>query len=262
MKPSHSTGRNVIAILAIPIVMLFLIVITPFSFGIASPFDLCGMIDAGSRATSLSFVCRGVFYEYAIPTGSWQSKLPLLGKVDGCSPNSCLEPLALNFHFDDQPLDSFTLAYDYAPNTAERHMSQVLAKLHGQCGLPEEAGRTIYSNQKLKRPELRRVGKIKGRNGAAYWDAWATRDKSEFGHSTYMVTVYTKDGIKDNVDDFASSKLGIPKTTKPASPDEILKRRSLECRSASAAASSSPPPTTTKGTGPFVAVFDKKKPPH
>ena len=38
----------------------------------------------------------------------------------------------------------------------------------------------------------------------------------------YMVTVYTKDGIKDNVDDFASSKLGIPKTTKPASPDEIL----------------------------------------
>ena len=52
MKPSHSTGRNVIAILAIPIVMLFLIVITPFSFGIASPFDLCGMIDAGSRAMS------------------------------------------------------------------------------------------------------------------------------------------------------------------------------------------------------------------
>lgn len=30
MKPPHSTGRNVIAILAIPIVMLFLIVITPF----------------------------------------------------------------------------------------------------------------------------------------------------------------------------------------------------------------------------------------
>ena len=49
-----------------------------------------------------------------------------------------------------------------------------------------------------------------------------TRDKGEFGHSTYMVTVYTKDGIKDNVDDFASSKLGITKTTKPASPDEIL----------------------------------------
>lgn len=67
MKPPHSTGRNVIAILAIPIVMLFLIVATPFSLGIASPFDLCGMIDAGSRATSLSFVCRGVFYEYAIP---------------------------------------------------------------------------------------------------------------------------------------------------------------------------------------------------
>ena len=80
----------------------------------------------------------------------------------------------------------------------------------------------LYSNQKLKRTELRRVGKIKGRNGAAYWDAWATRDKGEFGHSTYMVTVYTKDGIKDNVDDFASSKLGIPKTTKPANPDEIL----------------------------------------
>ena len=31
MKPSHSTGRNVITIFAIPIVMLFLIVITPFS---------------------------------------------------------------------------------------------------------------------------------------------------------------------------------------------------------------------------------------
>lgn len=67
MKPSHSTGRNVIAILAIPIVMLFLIVITPFSFGIASPFDLCGMIDAGSRATSLSFVCRGVFSNMQFP---------------------------------------------------------------------------------------------------------------------------------------------------------------------------------------------------
>lgn len=37
-----------------------------------------------------------------------------------------------------------------------------------------------------------------------------------------MVTVYTKDGIKDDVDDFTSSKLGIPKTTKPANPDEIL----------------------------------------
>ena len=73
MKPSHSTGRNVIAILAVPIVMLFLIVITPFSLGIASPFDLCGMVDAGSRATSLSFICRGVFYEDSIPTGFWQS---------------------------------------------------------------------------------------------------------------------------------------------------------------------------------------------
>ena len=212
MKPSHSTGRNVIAILAIPIVMLFLIVVTPFSFGIASPFDLCGMIDAGSRATSLSFVCRGVFYEDAIPTGFWQSKLPLLGQIDGCSP----------YLIDDQPLDSITLAYDYAPNTDERHMNQVLDKMLGQCGLTEEAGRTIYSYQELKRTELRRVGKIEGRSGAAYWQAWATRDKSEFGHSTYMVTVYTKDGIRDNVDDFASSKLGIPKTTKPVSQDEIL----------------------------------------
>ena len=31
MKPSHSTGRNVIAILAIPIAMFFFIVVTPFS---------------------------------------------------------------------------------------------------------------------------------------------------------------------------------------------------------------------------------------
>lgn len=222
MEPSHSTGRNVIAILAIPIVMLFLIVITPFSFGIASPFDLCGMIDAGSRATSLSFVCRGVFYEYAIPTGSWQSKLPLLGKVDGCSPHFCLEPQALNYLIDDQPLDSITLAYDYAPNTDERHMNQVLDKLLGQCGLTGEAGRTINNDPKLMQTELRRIGEIRGRGGAAYWQAWAIRNKSEFGHSTYMVTVYTRDGIKDNVDNFASSKLGIPKTTKPASPDEIL----------------------------------------
>ena len=88
--------------------------------------------------------------------------------------------------------------------------------------LTAEAGRTIYSNQKLKRTELRRVRKNQRAKRAAYWDAWATRDKGEFGHSTYMVTVYTKDGIKDNVDDFASSKLGIPKTIKPASPDEIL----------------------------------------
>ena len=222
MKPSHSTGRNVIAILAIPIVMLFLIVITPFSFGIASPFDLCGMVDAGSRATSLSFICRGVFYEDRIPTGLWQSKLPLLGQVDGYSPYFCLDPQAMNYLIDDQPLDSITLAYDYAPNTDERHMNQVLDKLLGQCGLTEEAGRTIYSDRKLKRTELRRIGKIQGRSGAAYWQAWATRDKSEFGHSTYTVTVYTKDGIKDDVDDFASSKLGIPKTTKPANPDEIL----------------------------------------
>ena len=218
MKPSHSTGRNVIAILAIPIAMFFFIVVTPFSLGIASPFDLCGMVDAGSRATSLSFICRGVFYEDRIPTGLWQSKLPLLGQVDGCSPYFCLDPQALNYLIDDQPLDSITLA----PNTDERHMNQVLDKLLGQCGLTAEAGRTIYSNRKLKRTELRRVGKIQGRSGAAYWQAWATRDKSEFGHSTYTVTVYTKDGIKDNVDDFASSKLGIPKTTKPASPDEIL----------------------------------------
>ena len=222
MKSSYSTARNVIAILAIPIVMLFLIVVTPFSLGIASPFDLCGMVDAGSRATSLSFICRGVFYEDGIPTGSWQSKLPLLGQIDGRSPHFGLEPQAMNYLIDDQPLASITLAYDYAPNTDERHMNQVLDKLLEQCGLTDEAGRAIDSDQKLKRTELRRVGKIKGRNGAVYWDAWATRDKGEFGHSTYMVTVYTKDGIKDNVDDFASSKLGIPKTTKPPSPDEIL----------------------------------------
>lgn len=222
MKPPHSTGRNVIAILAVPIMMLFLIAITPFSLGIASPFDLCGMVEAGSRATSLSFICRGVFYEDAIPTGIWRSKLPLLGQIDGQSPYFCFEPQTMNYLIDDQPLSSVSLAYDYMPNADERHMNQVLDKMLGQCGLTEEVGRTIYSNQKLKRTELRRVGKIKGRNGAAHWDAWATRDKGEFGHSTYMVTVYTKDGIKDNVDDFASSKLGIPKTTKPASPDETL----------------------------------------
>lgn len=101
-------------------------------------------------------------------------------------------------------------------------MNQVLDKLIERCGLTEEAGRSIDNDQKLKRTELRRIGIIKGRSRATYWQAWATRDKSEFGYSTYMVTVYTKDGIKDNVDDFASSKLGIPKTTKPASPDEIL----------------------------------------
>lgn len=222
MKPPHSTGRNVIAILAVPIVMLFLIVITPFSLGIASPFDLCGMVDAGSRATSLSFICRGVFYEDGIPTGIWRSKLPLLGQIDGRSPYFYLEPQAMNYLIDDQPLNSITLAYDYAPNTDERHMNQVLDKLLGQCGLIDETGRTINNDPKLMRTELRRVGKIKGRSMAAYWQAWAIRDKSEFGHSTYMVTVYTRDGIKDNVGDFASSKLGIPKTTKPASPDEIL----------------------------------------
>lgn len=222
MKPSHSAGRNVIAILAIPIVMLFLIVVTPFSFGIASPFDLCGMIDAGSRATSLSFVCRGVFYEDAIPTGSWQSKLPLLGQIDGCSPYFILEPQSMNYLIDDQSLACATLACDYAPNASEQHMNQVLDKLLEQCGLTEEAGRTINNDQKLKRTELRRIGIINGQGGAAYWQAWAIRDKSEFGHSTYMVTVYTKDGIKENVDDFASSKLGIPKTTKPARLDEIL----------------------------------------
>ncbi len=222
MKPPHSTGRNVIAILAIPIVMLFLIVITPFSLGITSPFDLCGMVDAGSRATSLSFYLSRRVLRRWNSHRKLAAKLPLLGQIDGCSPYFCLGPQTLNYLIDDQPLDFITLAYDYAPNTDERHMNQVLDKMLGQCGLTEEAGRTIYSNQKLKRTELRRVGKIKGRNGAAYWDAWATRDKGEFGHSTYMVTVYTKDGIKDNVDDFASSKLGIPKTTKPASPDEIL----------------------------------------
>lgn len=222
MKPPHSTGRNVIAIFAIPIAMFFFIVVTPFSLGIASPFDLCGMVDAGSRATSLSFICRGVFYEYRIPTGIWQSKLPLLGQIDGRSPYFYLEPQAMNYLIDDQPLNSITLAYDYAPNTDERHMNQVLDKLLGQCGLIDETGRTINNDPKLMRTELRRVGKIKGRSMAAYWQAWAIRDKSEFGHSTYMVTVYTRDGIKDNVDDFASSKLGIPKTTKPANPDEIL----------------------------------------
>ena len=222
MKPPHSTGRNVIAILAIPIVMLFLIVATPFSLGIASPFDLCGMVDAGSRAASLSFICRGVFYEDGIPTGIWRSKLPLLGQIDGRSPYFCLEPQAMNYLIDDQPLDSITLAYDYAPNTDERHMNQVLDKLLGQCGLTDEAGRTINNEPKLMQTELRRIREIRGRGGAAYWQAWAIRNKSEFGHSTYMVTVYTRDGIKDNVDDFASSKLGIPKTTKPANPDEIL----------------------------------------
>ena len=222
MKPPHSTGRNVIAILAVPIVMLFLIVITPFSLGIASPFDLRGMVDAGSRATSLSFICRGVFYEDGIPTGIWRSKLPLLGQIDGRSPYFYLEPQAMNYLIDDQPLDSITLAYDYAPNTDERHMNQVLDKLLGQCGLTDEAGRTINNDPKLMQTELRRIGEIRGRGRAAYWQAWAMRNKSEFGHSTYTVTVYTKDGIKDNVDDFASSKLGIPKTAKPASPDEIL----------------------------------------
>ena len=222
MKPPHSTGRNVIAILAVPIMMLFLIAITPFSLGIASPFDLCGMVDAGSRATSLSFICRCVFYEDGIPTGIWRSKLPLLGQIDGQSPYFCLEPQTMNYLIDDQPLSSVTLVYDYMPNADERHMNQVLNKLLVQCGLTEEAGRTIDSDQQLKRTELRRVGKIKGRSGAAYWQAWAIRDKSEFGHSTYTVTVYTKDGIGDNIDDFASSKLGIPKTTKPANPDEIL----------------------------------------
>ena len=167
MKPSHSTGRNVIAILAIPIVMLFLIVATPFSLGIASPFDLCGMVDAGSRATSLSFICRGVFYEDGIPTGIWRSMLPLLGTIDGCFPHFSLEPQTMNYLIDDQPLDSITLAYDYAPNTDERHMNQVLDKLLEQCGLTDEVGRTVDSDQKLKRTELRRIGKIRERGGAA-----------------------------------------------------------------------------------------------
>ena len=222
MKPSRSTGRKAIAILTVPILMLVLIVVAPFSLGIASPFDLCGMVDAGSRATSLSFICRGVFYEEAIPTGSWQSKLRLLGQIDGCSPYFSLEPPAANCLLYDQSLASITLAYDYAPNASEHHMNQVLDKLLEQCGLTEEVGRFIDNDQKLKRTELHRIGKIEGRGRAAYWQAWAIRDKSEFGHSTYMVTVYTKDGIKGNVDDFVSSKLGIPKTTKPASPDEIL----------------------------------------
>ena len=218
----RSAGRNAIIILAVSILILFLIVVAPFSLGIASPFDLCGMVDAGSRATSLSFICHGVFYEDAIPTGLWRSKLPLLGQVDGRSPYFNLEPQAMNYLIDDQPLASITLAYDYAPNTDERHMNQVLDKLLEQCGLTDEVGRAIDNDQKLKRTELRRIGRIEGRDRAAYWQARAIRDKSEFGHSTYMVTVYTEDGIKGNIDDFASSKLGIPKTTKPASPDEIL----------------------------------------
>ncbi len=218
----RSAGRNAIIILAVSILILFLIVVAPFSLGIASPFDLCGMIDAGSRATSFSFICRGVFYEEGIPAGIWQSKLPLLGQIDGRSPYFNLEPQAMNYLIDDQPLASITLAYDYAPNTDERHMNQVLDKLLEQCGLTDEVGRTVDSDQKLKRTELCRIGKIRERGGAAYWQARAIRDKSEFGHSTYMVTVYTEDGIKGNIDDFASSKLGIPKTTKPASPDEIL----------------------------------------
>lgn len=222
MKSSYSTGRNVIVMLAIPIVMIFFIVVTPFSLGIASPFDLCGMVGAGSRATSLSFICRGVFYEDRIPTGLWQSKLPLLGQVDGRSPHFVLEPQTMNYLIDDQPLASITLAYDYAPNTDERHMNQVLDKLLGQCGLTDEAGRTMENNQELKRTELRRIGKIRGRGKAAYWQAWAIRDKSKLGHSTYTVTVYTKDGIKDNVDDYASSKLDIPKTIKPAGLDGVL----------------------------------------
>ena len=223
MKPSHSTGRNVIAILAIPIVMLFLIVITPFSFGIASPFDLCGMIDAGSRATSLSFVCRGVFYEYAIPTGSWQSKLPLLGKVDGCSPYFCLEPQTMNYLIDDQPLDSITLAYDYAPNTDERHMNQVLDKLLGQCGLTAEAGRTIYSNQKLKRTELRRVGKIKrAKQGrpTGMPGQHATRANSDTAPIWSLSTPKTELRTMLTISRHPNS--ASPKTTKPASPDEIL----------------------------------------
>ena len=101
-------------------------------------------------------------------------------------------------------------------------MNQVLDKLIEQCGLTEEAGRSIDNDRKLKRTELRRIGIIKGRSRATYWQAWAIRNKSEFGYSTYMVTVYTKDGIQDNVDDFASSKLGIPKTTKTPGLDEIL----------------------------------------
>ena len=218
----RSAGRNAIIILAVSILILFLIVVAPFSLGIASPFDLCGMVDAGSRATSLSFICRGVFYEEAIPTGMWQSKLPLLGQIDGCSPYFCLEPPAANCLLYDQPLASVTLAYDYAPNASDHHMNQVLDKLIEQCGLTDEIDRSIDNNQKLKRTELRRIGKIKGQSRAAYWQARAIRDKSEFGHSTYMVTVYTEDGIKGNVDDLTSSKLGIPKSTKPASPDEIL----------------------------------------
>lgn len=51
-------------------------------------------------------------------------------------PYFCLEPQALNYLIDDQPLDSITLAYDYAPNTDERHMNQVLDKMLDSAGSP------------------------------------------------------------------------------------------------------------------------------
>lgn len=222
MQTRRHTARKVLAILAAPLLLAFAVFVAPYSFGISSPFDLCGMINAGSRATSLSFICRGVFYEDGIPSGIWQSKLPLLGQIDGCSPYFSLEPQAMNYLIDDRPLTSVFLAYDYAPNTSEHHMNQVLDKLLEQCGLTGETDRTVDNDSKLKRTELRRIGIIDNRGRAAYWQAWATRDKSEFGHTTYSVTVYTKDGIKNNVDEFASSALGIPKTEKSVQPDEFL----------------------------------------
>ncbi len=222
MKPPHSTGRNIIAILAVPIVMLFLIAITPFSLGIASPFDLCGMVDAGSRATSLSFICRGVFYEDAIPTGSWRSKLPLLGQIDGQSPYFCFEPQTMNYLIDDQPLSSVSLAYDYMPNADERHMNQVLDKMLGQCGLTEEAGPTIYSNQKLKRTELRRVGKIKGRNGppTGMPGQHATRANSDTAPIWSLSTPKTELRTMLTVSRHPNS--ASPKQPRPPAPDEIL----------------------------------------
>ena len=222
MKSSRLNGCKIAGLLTVPVLVLCLAIVAPFTFGISSPFDLCGMIDAGSRATSLSFLCRGVIYADGIPSGTWQSKLPFLGQVDGCSPHFCLDPQSLNYLIDDQPLSCVSLAYDYAPNASEAHMNRILDQMLRRSDLKGEAGRTVEQYPEWRRMELRRVGKIENQGRAAYWQAWATRDKSKNGHTTYMLTVYTKDGIKDNVDDFASSKLGIPKTKRSAQADGNL----------------------------------------
>ena len=131
MKPSHSTGRNVIAILAIPIVMLFLIVITLFLW---YRLALRSLRDDRRRlaCTSLSFVCRGVFYEYAIPPEVGSPSYCVARQGRRMLPYFCLEPQALNYLIDDQPLDSIT-----SPTTTHQtpiaHMNQVLDKLLGQC---------------------------------------------------------------------------------------------------------------------------------